>query len=220
MSVPEMPAVPVSFHRATLFEHVADPMPDGIGLESPKAMLLLLPSVITAPLLMSPSPEGRVELLVDGDPAAIDASPLAAPNKLPAILLNASQMPVPEMSAVPASFHMATLFEHVANRMPGKIWMESPKAMLPLPPSAVSAPLLVSPCPKVRVKLLVDGGLETINTSPPAAPDKLPAVSSNASPMLVPLPTDIAVLPLESDADEPLPISKVPLSPMLAVSRS
>ncbi len=95
-----------------------------------------------------------------------------------------------------------------------------PEAMLPLLPSVVSAPLLVLPSPKVRVKLLVDGGLETINASPPAAPDKLPAVSSNASPMLVLLPTEIVVLPLKPDADKPLPIPKAPLSPALAVPRS
>jgi hypothetical protein len=64
---------------------------------------------------------------------------------------------------------------------------------------------------------MVDDDPETIDASPPAAPDEIPAVTLNASPMLVPEPTEIAMLPPEPDADEPLPISKAPLSPTLAV---
>jgi hypothetical protein len=75
----------------------------------------------------------------------------------------------------------------------------------------------VLPSHKVIVKLLVDGGQEMIDTSPPAAPGRLPAVSLNASPMLVPLPTEIAILPLKPDADKPLLMPKVPLLPTLAV---
>ncbi len=69
MLVPETPAVPALLHVAMLFEHVADPTPDGIGMELPKAMLPLLPSIVTAPLLVLPSPKVRVKLLVDSDPA-------------------------------------------------------------------------------------------------------------------------------------------------------
>jgi hypothetical protein len=74
--------------------------------------------------------------------------------------------------------------------------------------------LLVLPSPKARVKippLLVADDPETIDTSSPAAPGKLPAVTLNAPPMLVAEPTEIAMLPPKPDADEPLPISKAPL---------
>ncbi len=149
MSVPEMPAIPASFHMAMLFEYVADPTPDGIRMESPpKAMLPLLPSIVTAPLLVSPSPKVRIKLLVDGDPETIDPSPPAAPDELPAILLNASPMSVLEMPAVPAAFHTATLFEHVADPTPDGIGMEFPKAMLPLLPSIVTALRLCCPLPR------------------------------------------------------------------------
>jgi hypothetical protein len=92
---PKMPAVPASFHMATLPEHVADPTPNEIGMESSEAMLLLLPSFVKASLLVLPSLEIRVKLLVDGD-LEIDASPPAAPNKLPAVSLNTPPMSVPE----------------------------------------------------------------------------------------------------------------------------
>ncbi len=128
-------------------------------------------------------------------------------------------MLVPEMPAVPAAFHTATLFEQVADPTPDGIGMELPKAMLPSLPSIVTAPLLVLPSPKVRVKLLVDGDLETVDTSSPAAPNKLPAISLNASPMLVPKPTEIAMLLPEPDADKPLLIPKA-LLPALAVPES
>jgi hypothetical protein len=42
-------------------------------------------------------------------------------------------------------------------------------------------------------------------------------LSNNPRPMSVPEPTEIAMLPPDPDADESLPISKVPLSPALAV---
>ncbi len=57
------------------------------------------------------------------------------------------------------------------------------------------------------------------NASPLAAPNKSPAVSLKASPILVPERTEIAVLPLEPDADKLIPIPKVPLSPTLAIPR-
>jgi hypothetical protein len=76
-------------------------MPNAIGMESPKAMLPLLPSVVTALPLVLPFPKGKVKLLVDGVPATIDAKLPAAPDKLPAILLNAFPISVPEMPTVP-----------------------------------------------------------------------------------------------------------------------
>jgi hypothetical protein len=75
----------------------------------------------------------------------------------------------------------------------------------------VTAPPLVLPSPKARVKLpplLVNDNPETIDASPPAAPNKLPAFTLNTPPMLVPRPTEIAMLPSEPDVDKPLLISK------------
>jgi hypothetical protein len=170
-------------------------------MESPRAMLPSLPLIVTAPPLASPSPKVRVKLLFDDGPEAIDIFPQEDPSKSPVITLDASPMLVLEMSAVPASFHTATLFEHVANLTPNGIGMESSEAMLPSLPSVVTAPPLVSSSPKVRVELLVDGGLETVDTSPPAALDKLPAISLNASPMLV----------AEPNASPPVAPDKLPV---------
>jgi hypothetical protein len=58
--------------------------------------------------------------------------------------------------------------------MPDEMVMEPPEAVLPSPPSIVTVPLLVLPSPKTRFKilpLLVDDDPETINASPPDAPD-------------------------------------------------
>jgi hypothetical protein len=52
--------------------------------------------------------------------------------------------------------------------------MEPSKAVLPLPPSIVTALPLMLPSPKARVKLLpllVDEDQLMINASPPAAPN-------------------------------------------------
>ncbi len=193
--IAEMPAVPASLHTATLPEHVADLTPGRIGMGSPKAILPLLPSIITAPPLVLPSPEVRVKLLFDGDPKATDIFPPAAPSKLPVITLDVPPMLVLEMSAVPALFYTAMFFEHVADPTSNGIGIELPEAMLPLLPSVVTAPPLMLPSPKVRVELLVDGDPETIDASPPAAPDKLPAILLNASPMLVPAVPALFVRP-------------------------
>ncbi len=178
-------AIPALFHLAMLFEHVADPMPDGIGMGLPKASLPLLLSIVMSPLLMLPSPKGRVRLLVGDGLEGIDISPPAASGKSPAVLPNSFPVLVPEMPAVPALFHTATLVEHVAGLMPNGIWMELPEDMLLSLPSVVTAPLLVLPSPEGRVKLLVDGGPETVDASPPAASNKSPAVLLIACPMLV-----------------------------------
>ena len=58
----------------------------------PQAILLSLPSIVTAPLLVLPSPEVRVKLLVDGNPETIDASPPAAFGKSPAVTVNTPPM--------------------------------------------------------------------------------------------------------------------------------
>ncbi len=62
-AIAEMPAVPASLHTAALPEHVANPTPNGIGNGAPKAILPSLPSIITAPSLVTPSPKVRVKLL-------------------------------------------------------------------------------------------------------------------------------------------------------------
>ncbi len=54
------------------------------------------------------------------------------------------------------------------------------------------------PSPEARVKLpplLVDDYTETMDASPPAAPDMLPVVTLNAPPMSMLEPTEIAMLP-------------------------
>jgi hypothetical protein len=118
----------------------------------------------------------------------------------------------PDTTAVPALFVNTAMHpELVAVPMPNEMVMEPSKAILLLPPSIVTAPLLVLPSPKARVKLLpllVDDNPEMIDASPPAAPEELLAVTLNAPPMLVPETTEIAMLPPKPDADEPLPISK------------
>jgi hypothetical protein len=104
--------------------------------------------------------------------------------------------------------------------MPNEMVMEPPEAVLQSPPSIVTAPPLVLPFPKARVKiplLLVDDDPEMIVTSPPAAPDKLPAITLNAPVMLVLEPNEMALLLPKPDADKPLPMPKMPLSPTLTV---
>jgi hypothetical protein len=115
----------------------------------------------------------------------------------------------------------SSLLEFVAVSTPNEMVTEPPEAVLPSLPSIVTAPLLVLPSPKVRVKiapLLVDGNPETIDASLPAGCDKSPAVTLYTPPMLVPEPTEISMLPPEPDKDKPLPMPKAPLLPTLAVS--
>jgi hypothetical protein len=81
---PNMPTVPaLLINRAVLPKLVAVPMPDEMVMEPSEAVLPLLPLIVTAPLLMLPSPEARVKLLlllVDDDQLMINASPPAAPD--------------------------------------------------------------------------------------------------------------------------------------------
>jgi hypothetical protein len=258
-----MPSVPVLLFDATLPELVTMPTPNEMVMEPPEAVLPLTPSIVTAPLLVLPSPEARVKiplLLVDDDPEMIGASPPATTNKSPAFTLNAPPMLVPEPTeiamlppepdadktllisrvpllpmltvpvfnnespntpAVPALLvNTVMLPEFVTVPTPNEIVMEPPEAVLPLTPSIVTAPPLMFPSPEARVKLpplLVDDDSEMIGASPPAGHDKLPAVTLNAPPMLVPEPTEIAMQPSKPDVDKQLPISKVPLLTMLAV---
>ncbi len=127
----------------------------------------------------------------------------------------------PDTPTVPALLvDTTTIPELVAVPMPDGIVMEPSEAALPSPPSIVTVPPLVLPIPEARVKLppmLVDVDPETTDPTPLAAPDELLAVTLNAPPMLVPEPTKIAMLPPEPDTDEPLPISKAPLSHTLTV---
>jgi hypothetical protein len=76
------PAVPeLLVDMAKPSEPVAVPTPDEMVMEPPKAVLPFLPSIVTVPPLVLPSPKARVELpllLVDDNPETIDASPPAA----------------------------------------------------------------------------------------------------------------------------------------------
>jgi hypothetical protein len=103
-AIAEMPAVPASLHTSALPEHVANPTPDLIGMDLPKAILPLLPLIVMAPPLVSPSPKVRVKLLFDGDPKAMDIFPPAAPSGSPVITLDVLPMSVLEMSTFPSSF--------------------------------------------------------------------------------------------------------------------
>jgi hypothetical protein len=127
----------------------------------------------------------------------------------------------PNMPAVPALLvNMATLPKLVAVPTPNEMVTKLPEAILPSPPSIITVPPLVLPSPEARVKLpllLIADDPETIDASPPAIPNKLPVITLNTPPMLVPEPTEIAMLMLELDADKKLLISKVPLLPTLAV---
>jgi hypothetical protein len=61
----------------------------------------------------------------------------------------------------------------------------------------------------------VDDDPETIDACSSANPNKSPAVTLNATPMLMPEP-EIAMLPHKQDAYDPFPISNAPLLPELA----
>jgi hypothetical protein len=127
----------------------------------------------------------------------------------------------PNMPSVPVLlFDTATLPKLVAVPMPDEMVMEPPEAVLPLVPTTVTAPPLVLPSPKARVKLpslLVNDGPETIDASPLAATNESPAITLKDPPMLVPEPAEIAMLTPKPDADEPLLIYKAPLLSTLAV---
>ena len=77
------PVSALLFDMATLPKLVAVSTPNEIVMETTKAVLPSLPLIVTAPLLMLPSPEARVKLLlllVDDDQLMINASPPAAPD--------------------------------------------------------------------------------------------------------------------------------------------
>jgi hypothetical protein len=129
----------------------------------------------------------------------------------------------PNMPAVPALlFVTATLLALVALPTPDEIVMEQPEAILPLVPAIVTAPPLcchlLRPessschCWSMTIQKQWMHPLWLL-----AACNKLPAFTLNAPPMLVPEPTEIAMLPPKPDADKPLPTPKVPLLPTLAI---
>jgi hypothetical protein len=206
--------------RVKILLLLVDDNPETIGA-SPLAVCSKLPAITLndPPMLVSepteialllPKPDADEQLLISRAP------------QLPMFAVAAFDNRSPNMPTVPALLiDTATLSKLVAMPTPDEMVMEPPKAILPSPPLIVTAPPLVLPSSKARVKillLLVDDNLETIHSSSPAAPDKLPAITLNDPPMLMPEPTEIAMLPPEPDADKPLPISKVPLLPMLAVA--
>ncbi len=76
------------------------------------------------------------------------------------------------------------------------------------------------PSPETRVKLsplLVDDDPAMIEALTPVAADESPANMLNAPPLPSPASTEIEMLPPESGADDPLPMSTTPLSPTLAL---
>ncbi len=83
---------------------------------------------------------------------------------LPTLTVPVFKDELPNTPAVPAMLvNIATLPELVAMPTPNEMVMEPPEAVLPSPPSAVTAPLLVLPSPKARVKiqpLMVDDNPE------------------------------------------------------------
>ncbi len=159
--------------------------------------------------------------LLPPDPDADEPLPISRAQLLPAFVVPVLNNRSPDSPTVPALLvNTATLPELVAVPTPNEIVMNLPEAILPLPPLIVATPPLVLPSPKARVKLmllLVNDHPEMMDASPPAAPDKSAAIILNAPPMLVLEPTEVALLPTDPDADEPLPISKARLLPALAV---
>ena len=101
---PDTPGVPgLLVDTATLPELVAVPTPNEMVIVLPEAVLPSPPSIVTAPPLVLPSPKARVKhplLLLDDDPETIDASLPAAPDKSPAVTLDAPPMSVPEPSEI------------------------------------------------------------------------------------------------------------------------
>jgi hypothetical protein len=170
-------------------------------------------------LVLEPTEIAMLPPELDTDkPLSISMAPLS-----PTLAVAVFNDRLPNTPAVPELLNnTGTLTELVAMPAPDEMVMELPKAVLVTSsPSIITAPLLVLPSPKARVKippLLVDDDPETINTSLPAAPEEFPAITLNTPLMLVPEPTEIAMLSPEPDADKPLSISRAPLLPTLSVT--
>jgi hypothetical protein len=185
---------------------------------SPPAALDKSPTVtLNIPPMSVPEPTEIAMLppeLEADKPHPISRAPL-----LPMLAVTAFNDRSSNTPTVPALLiNKATLPKLVAMPTPNEMVMEPPEAVVPLLPLIVTAPLLVLPSPKARVKillLLVNDNPETIGASPPDAPDKLPAVTLNPPPMSVPEPAEIAILQSKPDADKPPSIPRVPLSPRL-----
>jgi hypothetical protein len=187
---------------------------------SPLASPNKLPAfTLNAPPMLVPKPTEIAMLMPEPDadkPLLISTVPLSTTLAVP-VFNNES----PNTPAIPALLiDTAMLPELVAMPTPDEVVMELPKAILSLLLSIVTAPPLVLPSPKARVKLpplMVNDNPEMIDTSPPAAPDESPAITLNAPLMLALEPAEIAMLPSEPDADKPLPTPKAPLLPTLKV---
>jgi hypothetical protein len=205
--------------RVKLLPLLVNDDPETIDASPPAAPDKSPAITLNAPLILVLEPTEIAMLLSEPDadkPLPIPKAPLSPTLAVPVFINRSSDMP-----AVPALLVNMMMFPQlVAVPMPNEIVMELPKAVLPLLPSIVTAPPLVMPSPKARVKLLlllVADNPEMIDASPPAAPNELPAVTLNTPPMSVPELTEIAMLLPKPDADKPLPISRAPLSPTLAV---
>ena len=99
-----------------------------------------------------------------------------------------------------------TLPELVSAPTPDEITMDRPEAELPSPPSIVKAPPLVLPSPKARLKLpppLVDDDPAMIEAAPPDSPEESPAETLNITPLPLPEPTEIVMLPPQAHMATP-----------------
>jgi hypothetical protein len=134
-------------------------------------------------------PEPVEIAMLPSKPDADKPLPIPKAPQLPTLTVPVFTNRSPNTLAVPVFLvNTATLPELVAVPTLDELVMELPKAILPLPPSIVTAPPLVLPYPKARVKLpplLVADNPEMIDSSPPAAPNKLPAFTLNTPPMLI-----------------------------------
>jgi hypothetical protein len=191
---------------------VPDTSPPAAPDKSPAFTLNTPPMLVPEPIeieMLQPDPDADKPLQIPKE----QLSPMLR------ILLFSNRSP--NTTTVPALLvNTATLPKLVDVQMPNKMVMEPPKAVVPSLPSIVTAPPLVLPSSEARVKtplLLVTYNLETIAASPPDAPNKLLAVTLNATPLLVLEPTKIALLPPKLDAGKPLPITEAPLPPTLLV---
>ena len=93
--------------------------------------------------------------------------------------------------------------------------MEPHKAVLPSPPSVVTAYPPLLPSPEVRVRLppvLVGEDTAITEAAPPSLIEELPAVILNVPLLPSPEPTGIATLPPKPDTDDPLSRFKAALT--------
>ena len=115
---------------------------------------------------------------------------------------------LPESAEAPSLVDTDTVPELVAVPAPDAIVMEPPEDVVPSvasPPLMATAPPFAMPSPEARVKLPPSPVVEKVEdpavteAAPPSAPDESPAVTVKVPAVLVPEPTEIAMLPPEPD---------------------